>query len=69
MTTLTQNYLKARYKSTCLSKEENIKETLLSEYPHVWWLRVGVGSQGKKRVMITPILYKIHLYEHVQVCV
>ena len=28
MTTVTQNYLKARYKSTCLSKDVNIKETL-----------------------------------------
>ena len=31
MTALTQNYLKARYKSTCLSKVEKIKETLFSE--------------------------------------
>ena len=29
MTTLTQNYLKARYKSTCLTKDLNIKETLI----------------------------------------
>ena len=42
--------LKARYKSTCLSKEVNIKETLLTEYPYVcgWLLWVGVGSLGKK---------------------
>ena len=49
MTPLTQNYLKARYKATCLRQEVNIKETLFSGYPHVWWLRVGVGSQGNKR--------------------
>ena len=67
MTTLfIQNQLKARYKSTCLSKEVTIKETLFSEYPHVWWLRVG--SQGKKGV-ITRVLYKIHPYEQVQICV
>ena len=41
MTALPQNYLKGRYKSTCLSKEENIKEALFSEYPRIWWLRVG----------------------------
>ena len=56
MTTLTQNYLKARYNSTCLSKDVNnvnIKETLFSKYLHVWWLRVagGVGSQGKRGVI------------------
>ena len=68
MTPLTENYLKVRYKSTYLSKEVNIKETLFSGYPHVLWLRVWVGSQGKKGV-ITRILYKIHLYEQVQVCV
>ena len=66
MTTLAQNYLKARYKSTCLSKDVNIKETLFSEYPHVRWLRVG--SQGKKGV-ITQVLYIIHPYEQVQICV
>ena len=48
MTALTQNYLEARYKLTCSSKEENIKEALFSEYPHVWASRVGMGSKVKK---------------------
>ena len=48
MTALTQNYLKARYKLTCLSKEENIKEALFSAYPYVWWLLERMGSKVKK---------------------
>ena len=48
MKTFAQNYLKARYKSTCLSKDVIIIETLFSEYPHVWWLRVGWGAKVKE---------------------
>ena len=68
MIALTQNYLTARYRSTCLGNE-NIKETLFSEYPHVWWLRVGWGPKVKEGWVITRICIKSIPMNRCKLCV
>ena len=67
MTTLTQNYLKARYNSACSSKDVILKKPYFL-YTLTLVVAGGVGSQGKRGV-VTRVCIKSIPMNRFNLCV